>query len=1052
MNPTLFHRSPCWRALIPALALAVAPAARALIIGPYTPDANTLHLWHFNESAVPVVDSASTGGTNLNVLGGGATLNNASFAGFGTALSTLDGGQANTNTAARDAYLSCLTLVNSTADNVSTTLADPTTGAFTIEAIVYIGFDPAMNLGTVANGGNGRSTQCQIIAGEDEANAGRLFQFRIDPIGTASPLNLSEPMLEFINLRQAAAGQVQNMLVPIPTSGENAIASNYWYHVAVVYNGNQATTDNLKFYWTLMDASRVLANQIGTATMANDMSVATTDLAIGNIGRNPSQNAFLGMIDEVRISKTARSAGQLMFADPSVFVIEGPTPTNQVVGIGQAANWSISVGGLNPTYQWRHAGTNLAGATGSAYGIAAAGLADAGEFDVVVTNSTSALTSSVANLTVRLGTNLVWTPASSDWDTVTMNWDSSADNAADSLFASGDSVRFDNNGLGAAVVNLAEVVAPESVVVDADGDYTFTTFGAGYIGSNAKLTKAGLGKLTVDVDSLNTGATVIGNGYIEVGFGASRGLLGTGPVTNHTGLVFNRLGGYSITTLAGAGGLTNNAAGVLTLAGTNDFHGPVVINSGGVAITGQAALSGVTNFLLTASANGTGGSRVTLAGGVVVPANVTASLLGSSVAPDNRCNLTTTAGTNVWNGPLVYDGSGANSLITDGGEFDVNGPITGPNFSGKVILRGGGVGYLNSVVNLPGGHVSKTDGSVWVITSTGNIWTNTDVASGTLRLGANNVLPSGITVNMTGGSLDLAGFNQTIAVLNGTSGPIGNSSTNADSTLTVLGNTNYSGTIQNVISNGTHKVALIVVGGPVTLSGSNTYSGDTTVSSGTLALTGGGSLTGTSNINVAAGATLDVSARASGGYAVGASQTLKGNGAFNVIGNLTNSGTIELKLSKSGATLANDSLNGLTSLTYGGTLKLDVTASPALAVSDSFKLFNAAAYAGSFAAFVPATPAPGLAWDASTLATDGTLRLKTGMATNPTNIVFATAGGGQLDLSWPEDHKGWVLQSNSVSIVEANAWHPVAGSETNTHVLLNIDPAQPGVFFRLILP
>ena len=39
--------------------------AQASIVGPYTADANTLHLWHMDASAVPVPDAVATGGTNL---------------------------------------------------------------------------------------------------------------------------------------------------------------------------------------------------------------------------------------------------------------------------------------------------------------------------------------------------------------------------------------------------------------------------------------------------------------------------------------------------------------------------------------------------------------------------------------------------------------------------------------------------------------------------------------------------------------------------------------------------------------------------------------------------------------------------------------------------------------------------------------------------------------------------------------------------------------------------------------------------------------------------
>ena len=61
-------------------------------------------------------------------------------------------------------------------------------------------------------------------------------------------------------------------------------------------------------------------------------------------------------------------------------------------------------------------------------------------------------------------------------------------------------------------------------------------------------------------------------------------------------------------------------------------------------------------------------------------------------------------------------------------------------------------------------------------------------------------------------------------------------------------------------------------------------------------------------------------------------------------------------------------------MTYGGTLAL-TNVNLTLAASNVFKLFTAASYKGAFASVNPAIPAPGLAWNTSTLPTDGTLRL-----------------------------------------------------------------------------
>src|SRR5215212_2699268 len=104
LHNRLFIKTPCrWLAAMLPLILSSPLSPAALM--PYTPDADTLHLWHLDEAATPCLDSPA-GGTNLIALGNGATLNNVSFTGFGTALNTVDGGQAGgATTTAVDAYL-----------------------------------------------------------------------------------------------------------------------------------------------------------------------------------------------------------------------------------------------------------------------------------------------------------------------------------------------------------------------------------------------------------------------------------------------------------------------------------------------------------------------------------------------------------------------------------------------------------------------------------------------------------------------------------------------------------------------------------------------------------------------------------------------------------------------------------------------------------------------------------------------------------------------------------------------------------------------------------
>ena len=154
----------------------------------------------------------------------------------------------------------------------------------------------------------------------------------------------------------------------------------------------------------------------------------------------------------------------------------------------------------------------------------------------------------------------------------------------------------------------------------------------------------------------------------------------------------------------------------------------------------------------------------------------------------------------------------------------------------------------------------------------------------------------------------------------------------------------------------------------LTLSGTNTYTGATTVSAGTLTIGSTGSVSGSSLLDVASGATLNVSA-VTGGFVVGNSQTLRGSGT--VAGNTTVNGALQpgnspgLLSFNNNLTLGNtavttmeinntgtrgmvyDAINVGGSLTYDGSLLLTLGTTFA-AGSYSFDLFDFGSQTGSF--------------------------------------------------------------------------------------------------------
>src|SRR5215471_1391073 len=204
---------------------------------PYTWDANTLFLFHFDEPAgssvttnagsqegnaysVNMTTASSTPPVVTTVLGA------AGFSGFGNA--------ANLNTVG---YLVGYDADDSGAYNGETAEAfgmnqlnmgngGPT--PWTLEAMIY----PSV---TNAN---------QEIISTDSSAASRGFQFRLNTAGQ-------------LELNLIAAGI--NPKTAIPSSGPDAFIPNNWYHVAATYDGA-----NIILYWTKVTPNFTGANPIST--------------------------------------------------------------------------------------------------------------------------------------------------------------------------------------------------------------------------------------------------------------------------------------------------------------------------------------------------------------------------------------------------------------------------------------------------------------------------------------------------------------------------------------------------------------------------------------------------------------------------------------------------------------------------------------------------------------------------------------------------------------------------------------------------------------------
>jgi len=129
------------------------------------------------------------------------------------------------------------------------------------------------------------------------------------------------------------------------------------------------------------------------------------------------------------------------------------------------------------------------------------------------------------------------------------------------------------------------------------------------------LNKVGGGTVTLDGANTYSGGTVINGGTLQVGSGGATGNLGSGGITNHGELVYNRSDTVTENNIIdGEGNLTQNGTGKLVLTAANTYTGATTVNSGTLQVDGSIANSATTVNGGTLQGKGTLGD-VTVSGG-----------------------------------------------------------------------------------------------------------------------------------------------------------------------------------------------------------------------------------------------------------------------------------------------------------------------------------------------------------------------------------------------------------------------------------------------------
>ncbi|MBC8095012.1 MAG: autotransporter-associated beta strand repeat-containing protein, partial [Akkermansiaceae bacterium] len=593
------------------------------------------------------------------------------------------------------------------------------------------------------------------------------------------------------------------------------------------------------------------------------------------------------------------------------------------------------------------------------------------------------------------------------------------------------------------------------------------------------LSKVGAGT-TVALTGTNTysGGTTVAAGTLQAG---SPGAFGAGLVSVSSGGTLD-LNGFSLANALGVAGpgdggigaLLNNTVTPVTLTNTITASSFTVAGSGDFML---GDLSGPANQVLTVNGTGLltlGGSvgnnistiHVNNGGTVVLAKTGTALASGGDVNINSgTVKMDPTRTTNPggdWQGQI---NSGFN---LNGGTVDFNGTGIGATASNNRFQQLIGTsGYVTNSSATPAAFTIRARDTSTVRAFGGNIDGNlavnfqtslnggrinylygantysgdTTISGGTLVLGAATAASANSTyvVNVASG---LKFINDTLFTLGSVGGTAGfelNDTNGVALALTVGANNN-----SNAISSGalTGLGSLTKIGsGSQSLLGANTYTGATVVSNGTLVIStlhaGGNSFT------VMDGATLGVTNVQNGTGAALSDLT------FGLSGPTTN-------LFQNLVSTSVPLLNVLGAVTVNGGCTIQIPATNSVVAGGVYPLIKYGSLSGSFTLLTTTNLVGVLTNDVSNswIALRVTsVYAPVSVNTNPTNIITSVSGGN-LTLTWPADHTGWTLQTqtNSLSVGLGTNWVNVAGSAATNQVTFPISTANGAVFFRLVYP
>jgi autotransporter-associated beta strand protein len=535
--------------------------------------------------------------------------------------------------------------------------------------------------------------------------------------------------------------------------------------------------------------------------------------------------------------------------------------------------------------------------------------------------------------------------------------------------------------------------------------------GVGTVTMNGAVNNTYTGLTTVTAGTLvaaRSGGAVSIPGNVVIGDASGNDVLrlgATNAIATTSTITFNSAGTGGNGGKLELGGFNQTVAGISSTGGVSLIQNFEIGGSGNPVLTVSNAVDQTFDGIIRNGGGGTVGLTKTGVGTLTI-------LNSTTVAGNSYSGLTTVSqGTlqfgnaaagrrALGSGTIQIDGGG-NVLIWNNNAQTHGNTLTGTGSlhfrSNSSASSGGGNEHIITGAN--GGYsgaITVTDSRLRVQDASSRLGnasvTNTITTAGNGQLMYNgagtyhyNVIINGMGYYETGGvdrfgalRLEAGAVQAGSVTLSGNAG---------------IGSHQTGGTISGVISDGVNDFSVTKLGvNQLTLTNVNTYSGDTYVAAGTLALTGSGSIANSPVIDVAAGATLDVSGTSST-WGVGSGQTLQGsgviNGNFSVAGivapgnspgTLTTLGNLWLEAGSEwqveiGGLLENefDRLSVGGTLDAGGQISISLTNGFTPLLGDSFEIAEFAGFAdsGYVFDFGSAGLSSGLFWDTSEFSSNG---------------------------------------------------------------------------------